>query len=441
MIRKKPRVSVIIAIYNAERYLKRTLDSLMEQTYENMEMIFVEDGSTDASKAILARYSVKDERIRVLHQEYESHNASKAFNMGIDHANGDYLMLLNDYDIFEPDLVETAMKKADSAGADIVLYDAWLYDEGSDSDRYVDFYLNRDVLAGRHNITPHKWNKDLYDITSGCTWNMLVSRRMVNLYNIRLRDLNGAPDLEFAYLALSCAQTVSICYRRLVHNRRYAASNHRTRINEWPETGYQAYLNIREELKKRGLYETYKIAFANKVMEEVEYYLKRMTDEQSFLKLYNALHDGFLERLGVYEIPDRDFATRRAVVVRDAIRDMTPMEYLLNVKDDVIEKERDYFKLPYSRDKKHRPRVAIFGTRNPAAVVFFNCIREEDLDIVCWADFKGDEKNSIVTGIDEMVEKRPDYVFVVNPGIEYLRKVKEALRSRTFDERRVISLR
>ena len=110
MILSNPRVSVIIAVYNAERYLAKTLDSLEAQTFKDMEIILVEDGSKDASKAILARYSVKDERIRVLHQEYESQNSSRAFNMGIDHAHGDYVMLLNDYDIFEPDLVERAFK-------------------------------------------------------------------------------------------------------------------------------------------------------------------------------------------------------------------------------------------------------------------------------------------------------------------------------------------
>ena len=120
-------VSVIIAIYNAEKYLKRALDSLMQQTYKRFEIIFVEDGSTDDSKAILARYSAIDDRIKVLHQPVESHNASRAFNMGIDHARGEYLLLLNDYDIFEPDLVERTIAKARETGSDIVLFDAYTH--------------------------------------------------------------------------------------------------------------------------------------------------------------------------------------------------------------------------------------------------------------------------------------------------------------------------
>lgn len=434
-------VSVIIAIYNAEKYLKRALDSLMQQTHRRFEIIFVEDGSTDDSKAILARYSAIDDRIRVLHQPVESHNASRAFNMGIDHARGEYLLLLNDYDIFEPDLVEKALNKARETGSDIVLFDGYLYDAETDSDRYTDIYLNRISLGGRETFRPKDRAEDLYSLCAGCTWNMLISRHLLDYHNIRLRDLDGAFDLEFCYLALSCADRVSVLYERLVHNRRYAENNHRTRINEWPETGYMAYFNLKEELKKRSLYETFKVAFVNKVMTEVEDYLKRMTDSESFLKLYGALQREYLYKLGTYEIRDEEFATRHSLLIRNAIKSMEPMDYLLNAKDDVIERERDYFRLPYDRDRKEGVSVAIFGSDDLATRTYYNALREDDVEVVCWTDFDTTGFNPAIKSVEEMKERDPDYIIVVNPGVTYLRRVKQYLRSKGVDTARVVSLR
>ncbi|MBO4374847.1 MAG: glycosyltransferase family 2 protein [Lachnospiraceae bacterium] len=434
-------VSVIIAIYNAEKYLKRALDSLMQQTHKRFEIIFVEDGSTDDSKAILARYSAIDDRIRVLHQPVESHNASRAFNMGIDHARGEYLLLLNDYDIFEPDLVEKTINRARETGSDIVLFDAYLYDEETDSDRYADIYLNRVALGGVGDFRPKERAEDLYSLSAGCTWNMLISRHLLDYYNIRLRDLDGAFDLEFSYMALSCASRVSVLYERLVHNRRYAENNHRTRINEWPETGYMAYFNLKEELKKRSLYETYRVAFVNKVMTEIEDYLKRMTDSESFLKLYGALQREYLYKLGTFEIRDEEFATRHALLIRNAIKNMAPMEYLLNAKDDVIERERDYFRLPFERDRNEGVSVAIFGADDLATRTYYNALKEDDVEVVCWTDFDTKGFNPVIRSVEEMKERDPDYIIVVNPGVSYLKRVKQFLRSKGVDTGKVVSLR
>ena len=441
MLRPRPKVTVIIAIYNAEKYLKETLDSLASQTYDNMEIIFVEDGSTDASRAILARYSVKDDRIRVLHQEYRSSNSSRAFNMGIDHAKGDYVLLLNDYDIFEPDLVECAVKKADSTGADVVLFDAWLYDGDTRTDRYVDLYLNRNLLNGRNSFTPRKRTRDLFSFISGATFTMLISRNMLNIYNIRLRDLDGAPDLEFSFLALACAENAAVCYRRLVHNRRYADYNHRTRLAEWPETVCEAYMNLHRELNQRALFDTYKVAFVNKVMEEIEYSLKMMRDEDNFLKLYGMLHGGYLHKLGVFQIPDSDFSSGRLITVRNAIRDCSPVKYLLTVKDDIIEKESDFLRLPFDRDRDRKLRVLFFGTTDPAFLLYYNALSEDELAVVGMADFHHNPLNPFVKNIDDLLRYKPDYILVVNPGESYFERVREALMEKGVEKERIIRFR
>ena len=92
------KVSVIIPVYNAEKYLEKCLDSLLKQTFTDMEVICVDDGSTDASLEILKRFQEKDRRIHVLTQENQY--AGTARNNGMKIAQGEYLLFLDSVDFF-----------------------------------------------------------------------------------------------------------------------------------------------------------------------------------------------------------------------------------------------------------------------------------------------------------------------------------------------------
>ena len=87
-----PLISVIIPIYNAELYLNECLNSVFQQTYKNLEIILINDGSSDGSQAIAERYGEKDKRFRIVNQE--SKGVSAARNRGLDLACGKYIMFL-----------------------------------------------------------------------------------------------------------------------------------------------------------------------------------------------------------------------------------------------------------------------------------------------------------------------------------------------------------
>ena len=100
----RPLISIIVPIYNAEKYLKQCVDSLVNQTYTNLEIILVNDGSKDSSKKICDEYAEKDTRITVIHKENEG--VSETRNKGIDIANGSYIMFVDSDDWIEPDMCE-----------------------------------------------------------------------------------------------------------------------------------------------------------------------------------------------------------------------------------------------------------------------------------------------------------------------------------------------
>lgn len=112
------KVSIIIPVYNVEKYVDICLKSILHQTYRNIEVIVVDDGSRDRSGAICDRFAKKDSRITVIHQE--NGGVSRARNNGIDHATGDYICFVDSDDWLPRDSVEVLVKRMEETGADFV---------------------------------------------------------------------------------------------------------------------------------------------------------------------------------------------------------------------------------------------------------------------------------------------------------------------------------
>ena len=113
-------VTVIVPVYNVEKYLDRCVSSIISQTYTNMEVILVDDGSPDNCPRMCDDWAEKDSRIRVIHKE--NAGSGMARNTGIDHANGEYIYFLDSDDYIEPDTIEVCMQAARKEDADIVSF-------------------------------------------------------------------------------------------------------------------------------------------------------------------------------------------------------------------------------------------------------------------------------------------------------------------------------
>ena len=116
-----PLVSVIMPVYDAEAYLAEAIDSMLEQTYENWELILVDDGSKDRSSAICDEYALRDPRIRVMHQQNQG--ASAARNAGIELARGEWIQFFDDDDILLPHAVQTLVKHSEQTDMVVCAYE------------------------------------------------------------------------------------------------------------------------------------------------------------------------------------------------------------------------------------------------------------------------------------------------------------------------------
>ena len=118
---KHPLVSIIIPVYNVEKYINECLDSVVNQSYRNMEIILVDDGSTDSSGALCDKWGIRDSRVKVIHKG--NGGLSDARNVGIKNSNGKYVYFLDSDDFIATDAIEELLNVAESNQLDIVMAD------------------------------------------------------------------------------------------------------------------------------------------------------------------------------------------------------------------------------------------------------------------------------------------------------------------------------
>lgn len=199
------KISVVIPVYNVENYLEQCVDSVLAQTLEDIEVILVNDGSTDKSPLICDDYAKKDSRVRVIHKQNEG--LGKAYNTGILAATGEYIGLVESDDFISPTMYEDLYRIAQRQKVDLVKSSWFLYYSG-DNSRYKDLWLSNynsyEVLAGEALA---------YLITiQASVWSAIYKRDYILKNNVFFLETPGASyqDVSFTYKAIACANGIAV---------------------------------------------------------------------------------------------------------------------------------------------------------------------------------------------------------------------------------------
>ncbi|WP_154973361.1 glycosyltransferase family 2 protein [Priestia megaterium] len=159
---KDPLVSIIVPVYNVEKYVERCLLSILNQTYKNFEVIIINDGSTDRSLNIMEKISEEDDRIFIYNKE--NGGQASARNMGLRYMKGDYLIMVDSDDYIEECLIETCLKTVKETKCDLVLFDRYNINEKGEK-KY--FSAGKGITMSDACSTP--WNKFYKsDLWKGC---------------------------------------------------------------------------------------------------------------------------------------------------------------------------------------------------------------------------------------------------------------------------------
>ena len=165
--RTEPLVSVIMPVFNTQDFVALAIESVLNQTYKNLELICVDDGSEDESANIIRSYMMKDNRIQLI--QIENHGQGYVRNMAARMAKGEYIQFLDADDYLSPYTLDLAVARAEKDGSDLVVYDWFYYEPLGKVSKYVnkDEFFSRPVLKGREclellKITPYFTVNKLY---------------------------------------------------------------------------------------------------------------------------------------------------------------------------------------------------------------------------------------------------------------------------------------
>ena len=185
----QPLVSIIVPVYNAEVYLGPCLESLRSQTWPNLEIILVNDGSTDGSGHLCAAAARADPRIRFLDQPNKGVSAAR--NAALAMAEGDYLQFSDSDDLLTPDATETLVRAAQSTGADLVISHFFRVDKDKQAQIKGDRLLTRQEFAQEMVKAPANYYY-------GALWNKLYRRSIVEKQELRFaEDVTWSEDFLF----------------------------------------------------------------------------------------------------------------------------------------------------------------------------------------------------------------------------------------------------
>ena len=280
-----PKVSVIIPVYNVQNYLRPCLDSVLKQTLKEIEIICVDDGSTDGSLEILKQYAAKDHRITVLKQK--NLHAGVARNAGMAVARGEYLSFLDSDDFFELTMLADAYKKVTEDASDIVIFGSYTYDQIQRADIRKNLYADKFVQHSP--FAPQQFAQDLFLISNPNAWTKLFRRELVRKNKVFFESLSSCNDITFVNTMLTLAHRISLINTPYVHYRINTKTNISANRGEKSVCFIYAIKKLQDNLKKYNTYALYRDTLEKRAQSSFNWELTHCTPEQKAILQKEAL--------------------------------------------------------------------------------------------------------------------------------------------------------
>lgn len=211
MERTDPKASVIIPVFNAGKWLRGAIDSVLSQTYRDFELLLIDDGATDGSGAVCDEYAALDGRVRVFHRPNAGICATR--NFGIEEARGKYICFCDHDDLYEPDYLECAVGAAEASGCKIVKFDHTTETRTHDDIRHIVYAGAGRVMADGvfavGDLSAYE-NRRRFDRIRSVIWDALFERKFLLEKGLRFDESfrHGGEDGLFMLAALAAADRV-----------------------------------------------------------------------------------------------------------------------------------------------------------------------------------------------------------------------------------------
>lgn len=376
------KISVIIPVFNAEKYLDISINSILNQSFKDMEIICVDDGSTDQSLALLKHYQNKDKRIIILQQQNKY--AGIARNLGMSVAHGKYLAFLDADDYFKPDMLQKAYECAEASQADIVVFGGEQFREDIKSIEPFPALLRENLLPelSGNSFDNKIKTENLLSFTNPAPWNKLFRRDFILKNQLQFQGYKRFNDAYFVVMALVLAEKIGIVRENLVL---YRTGNHQSLQGSNDEMSTQfidVFLDIKNKLIELNLYEKVKKCFRKISLSTCIYVLESLSDAKAFETLYLKLRQEVFENFDIIGSVREDYYNVYAYEQYLYIMSHTPMEYLM---DKCRNKQELLYTFPFMRVKKNS-KIILYGAGKIGRIFYQQIKKTGYCKIVEWVD-------------------------------------------------------
>lgn len=300
------KVSVVVTVYNGEKYLCECLNSIITQTLKELEIICIDDASVDATVAILKKYRECDSRIRIITNKTNCY-AGTARNQGLKEACGKYIIFLDADDIFEADMLQTAYEKAEKGKADIcIMKEDEFHTNVRKNIPYPYAHVFIKSLATRESFSPKEVKSILFSLWNGWAWDKLFRREFIINNKLYFQEMRTTNDAFFVHAALACAKKVTVVDQFFIHHRTHlSASLSNTRSLSW-KCCFLYLSRLKAFLIEQSLFWEYEQSFHNWACEFL-YWNYQTLDEANRKEMFYLLREFILDDLNLHISHGQDF--------------------------------------------------------------------------------------------------------------------------------------
>lgn len=288
-------ISVVVPVYNVEKYINQCIDSILNQTYPYFELICVDDGSTDNSYEILKKYEKKDSRVVVIQQQNQY--AGVARNRGMEIAKGKYILFLDSDDFIKENTFEVLVERAEKDETDILVFDSYQYDNTTEKIINTLWVALKPSMFGTGVKSAKEISDIIFDFTTPVPWNKFYLREFIKQQDIKFQNLKRTNDLFFVYASLACANRIGMLNEKLYFYRDNNKDSLQGSGDETPAIYAKALYALKNWLENRNYWDRFQKSFETMAVSLSLYNWNNMKSIEAYHVLRNALKSEIFPKL------------------------------------------------------------------------------------------------------------------------------------------------
>lgn len=362
-------VSVIVPVYNAGVYLEKCMDSILAQSFPDFELICVDDGSTDGSGERLDAYAGQDERVKVIHRAGSSGSGAVPRNIGLKHAGGEYVSILDADDWFEETMLAKMLGRARDTDADMVLCDNYLVGaDGTCLD--VEGELKHAFLPDRETFSYADIPDTIFQISNATAWHKLIRRGLIEESGMRFQEETPSlDDIFFVNMMDVLAKKIAVVDEKLVYYRVEVPGAQTTRVNRHKDSIYKAFAALHRGICERGIYDQVSESLKIWTVNTFCWWLSCVHEYDTYCYLVERYKEEWFDKLGLWDVNTNRLDGE-----------------LLNFYNDMAGRPHELNRAEMVRSLPENGRIALYGAGEHGKKAHRFIDSHGGHDIVLWCD-------------------------------------------------------